>query len=148
MVHALNEIRGVLAPGGLLIDLRPLLDRWPVEVSWADGQAQAGRATDLAEPLADDNAADAAMAALTASGGFRRERGETFPFYFYWDTPKEMEAYLAEEWSDVIAVEEDVWSRLRSMWASASADARVRLQIKMWIARYRKEDAAHGPAKP
>jgi hypothetical protein len=148
MVHALDEIRGVLAPGGLLVDLRPLLDRWPVEVSWTNGHAPAGRATDLAEPLADDEAANAAMGALASSGAFQREREETFPLYYYWDTPKEMEAYIAEEWSDVIAVEEDAWNRLRSMWASASADARVRLQIKMWIARYRKEDGAHDLTKP
>ena len=32
MVHALEEIRRVLLPGGILIDLRPLADRWRVEV--------------------------------------------------------------------------------------------------------------------
>ena len=148
MVHALDEIRSVLAPDGLLVDLRPVLERWPVEVSWVNGHAQAGRATDLAEPLADDEAANAAMAAFASSGGFRREREETFPLFYYWDTPKEMEAYLAEEWSDVISIEPDVWNRLRSMWASASADAQVRLQVKMWIARYRKDDGGHGPDAP
>ena len=37
MVHALEEIHRTLRPGGLLIDLRPLLDRWPVEVAWQNG---------------------------------------------------------------------------------------------------------------
>jgi hypothetical protein len=139
MVHALHEISRVLAPGGLLIDLRPLLDRWPVEVSWAGGYQEAGRATDLAEPLADDAAANSAMTEFAASGGLRREREESFPLYYYWDTPKEMESYLAEQWSDVIAIEEAVWKNLRSVWAEASADARPRLQVKMFITRYRRE---------
>ncbi|HEY5268876.1 MAG TPA: hypothetical protein VII97_00945 [Anaerolineales bacterium] len=32
MVHALEEIQRVLAPGGTLLDLRPLADCWPVEI--------------------------------------------------------------------------------------------------------------------
>ena len=32
MVHALSEVRRVLSPDGILIDLRPLADNWPVEV--------------------------------------------------------------------------------------------------------------------
>ncbi len=139
MVHALSEVRRVLAPRGLLIDLRPLLDRWPAEVSW-DGSAQeAGRATDLAEPLADDTAANAAMDALITSGEFHRERQESFPIFYYWDTPKEMQQYIEEEWDDVITVEEAVWGNLRTMWASSGAEARVRMRVKMLITRYRKE---------
>ena len=33
MVHALAEIRRVLVSDGVLIDLRPLADQWPVEVA-------------------------------------------------------------------------------------------------------------------
>jgi hypothetical protein len=138
MVHALSEIRRVLVADGVLIDLRPLLDRWNLEVSWTGGYHEAGRATDLAEPRADDAAANAAIEEQTASGRFRLEAQESFPLFYYWDTPKEMEAYLAEEWSDVISVEGSVWRDLRSSWASAGADARVRIRMKMLISRLRK----------
>jgi len=137
MVHALNEIRGVLAPDGLLIDLRPLLDRWPVEVAWSDGYQEAGRATDLEEPRADDDAANVAMTHIAGTGGFARERQETFPVFYYWNTPKEMQEYIAENWDDVIRIDEPASTDLRSLWATANADARVRLRMKLLITRYR-----------
>lgn len=138
MVHALDEIEGALAPGGLLVDLRPLLDRWPVEVAWTGGSEEVGSATDLPEPLADDAAANSAMVGFATSGRWQREREGVFPLYYYWDTPKEMEGYIAEQWDDVITIEESVWKNLRSLWAGAAGDARPRLRMKMSITRYRK----------
>jgi hypothetical protein len=139
MVHALEEVERVLVPGGLLVDLRPLLDRWPVEVSWAGGSEEAGRATDLKEPLSDDAAANAAMEALASSGHLAREQQGSFPLFYYWDTPNEMRQYIEEEWSDVIEIEDAVWKDLGSLWAAAGAEARVRLRVKMLITRHRKQ---------
>ena len=138
MVHALKEIRRVLVPGGILIDLRPLLDGWPLEVASIGGDLEAGRSTDLPEPLEDDKAANAAMLEASRQGWFRREGGEVFPFYYYWDTPQEMQEYIDGTWDDVITVGNDVWDRLRSKWATANADARVRIRMKMSIASWRK----------
>src|SRR5512142_436245 len=140
MVHALDETGRVLASGGLLIDLRPVLDRWPAEVSRPGGYEQAGRATDLADPLSDDAAANSAMEALVSSRHFARERQDVFSLFYYWDTPKEMQEYIAEEWDDVIGMDDAVWKDLGSMWAGAGAEARVRLRLKMIITRYRKQD--------
>ncbi len=125
MVHALNEIRRALVPEGLLIDLRPRLDRWPVEVASGSDSREAGRATDLPGPLSDDEAADQAMAEASQNGWFLRERGQEFSFFYYWDTPKEMQEYIDETWDDVIRIEDEVWASLRSIWATANADARV-----------------------
>ncbi len=136
-MHALDEIRSVVAQGGILIDLRPLCERWPFEAAWSDGFAEAGRATDLPESLEADAAANAAMQAAENSGTLHRERRDVFPFFYYWNSPKEMQAYIEENWDDVISVESAVWSDLRSMWATANADARVRLRMKMLITRYR-----------
>jgi hypothetical protein len=140
MVHALNEIQRVLALAGTLVDLRPLLDQWPIEVSWTGGYQEVGRATDLSEPLEDDAAANAALANETRTGGFDRELDEVFPLFYYWDTPKEMQSYIEENWSDVVSVDEAVWSRLRTAWASANADAHVRLRMKLLITRYQKRN--------
>ena len=104
MVHALSEIHRVLAPDGILIDLRPLLDEWPLEVVTTSDRRKAGRAIDLAEPLSDDKAANQAVSEIEKRGWFVREREETFPFNYYWDTPKEMREYLDETWDDVIQI--------------------------------------------
>ena len=138
MVHALNEIQRVLVPDGILIDLRPLLDQWPLVVL-SSGQLQgAGRSTDLENPLADDKAANQAVAEIEKRGWFTREREEIFPFLYYWDTPKEMQEYLADSWGDVIEIDDETWNRLKSVWAVANADARVGIRLKMLITLWRK----------
>ncbi len=138
MVHALAETRRVLATDSILIDVRPLLDQWPIEVASQGGHIEAGRVTDLKEPLEDDAAANAAMQQAVSAATFTRELQQAVSFFYYWDTPKEMEAYLAENWSDVVEVHEDVWHSLRSSWASAGAEARVSLRMKLLLTRYRK----------
>jgi hypothetical protein len=140
MVHALNEIRRVLVKSGSLIDLRPVLDRWPIEVTSKSGNHEAGRATDLPEPVADDEAAERAMAEAEQLGWFMRERQEVFPFFYYWDTPKEMREYIDETWNDVIHIEDELWRQLGTSWATANADARVRIRLKMMITGLRKQD--------
>jgi hypothetical protein len=141
MVHALDEIRRVLMPDGILIDLRPVMDKWPIEVSSYSENREAGRVTDLPEPLADDEAADQAMMEASKLGWFLREDESLFSFFYYWDTPNEMQEYIEESWDDVIGVENELWTELRSVWATANADARVRMRMKMSIARWRKQNS-------
>jgi hypothetical protein len=138
MVHALDEIHRVLAPSGILIDLRPLLDRWQLEVVSTAGHQEAGRVNDLAEPLSDDRAANEAVTGIAKRGWFIKENEEIFPFFYYWDTPKEMQEYLTDTWSDVISVDEALWSRLRTVWATSNADARVCIRLKMLITKWKK----------
>ena len=47
MVHALDEIRRTIKPNGVLIDIRPVEENWPVEVNASTGYQVAGRLTDL-----------------------------------------------------------------------------------------------------
>jgi hypothetical protein len=138
MVHALSEIRRVLVNGGILIDLRPLLDSWPIEVTSHAGNHAAGRATDLSGPLSDDEAANQAVLEAGQRGWFLHEQSDLFSFFYYWDTPNEMQEYIDETWNDVIRIEEDQWNHLKSLWATADADARVRLSLKMMITILRK----------
>ncbi len=140
MVHALRETRRVLAANSVLIDIRPLLDQWPIEVASQARHIDAGRATDLKEPLEDDAAANAAMQDAVSAAMFARELQQAASFFYYWDTPKEMQSYIAENWSDVVEVHEDAWRSLRSSWASAGAEARVSLRMKLLFTRYRKRD--------
>ena len=138
MVHALSEIQRVLAPGGALIDLRPHADRWEVEVA-AGGQSQeVGRVTDLAEGFEDDQAADESMESAAAQNWFRRERHESFPFFYYWDSPNEMQEYVEQDWEGIVSIEDELWKKIRSTWATANAEARLRVRVKMLITCWKK----------
>ena len=139
MVHALEEIRRTLVLDGLLFDLRPLADRWPVELTSGLTFREIGRVTDLPTGLADDEAANSAFEESSRQGLFRREIECTFPFYCYWDTPEEMKAYIQENWADFIQLEENIYSSARSAWAAMGADRRVRVKLKMILTRWRKQ---------
>lgn len=136
MVHALDEIRRVLVPGGTLIDIRPLSDRWPIEVTATGGLEETGRVDDFAEPLNADRASNEAMNEVEARGWFKREQEEFFSFFYSWDTPSEMEEFVSDEWSDFVGLNEDAKMRTRSVWASANADARVRIKVRILITRW------------
>jgi hypothetical protein len=138
MVHALEEIRRVMNTDGLLIDLRPVLDRWPVEVAWKNEHREVGRLADLPEALADDEAANRAMDEAARRNWFRLERGERFSLFYSWDTAKEMEQFLREEWDGFVGLDEEVGRAAKSAWAVAEADARVRVRVGMLINRWRK----------
>ena len=141
MVHALDEIRRVLVRDGILIDLRPLVDDIPLEVVSASETRRAGLADQLPEDRANDEAASRSIAQAGAQDWFVKEREEFFPFNYYWDSPKEMQEYVEVEWSHSITIGEEAWRSVRSTWAVANADARVRIPLKMLIARWRKQGA-------
>ena len=138
MVHALGEIRRVLVKDGILIDLRPLLEHAPIEIVSASGTSLAGLVDQIPEDRASDIAADRAVANAEEHGWFVEEQETFFPFNYYWDSPKEAQEHIEEEWSNSVTVAEEVWRNVRSRWAVANADARVRIQWRMLIARWRK----------
>lgn len=140
MVHALKEIQRVLVPDGILIDLRPMLDRWQIQVASAREIRETGQVQDFPVGLADDEAANQAMAESEAKGWFVREHEEFFPFIYSWDTPNELTEWIEEEWQDFITVDDETQQSTRSAWAVADADARVRLKMKMLITRWRKQE--------
>src|SRR3989304_1799619 len=113
MVHALDEIRRTLKPNGLLIDLRPVEDHWSVEAAFK------------------------AMREVESRRWFIKEKEEEFAFFYYWDTPSEMKEFMEDEWQDFEKLEEAVFQKTKSLWASANADARVRVHVKMLITRWK-----------
>jgi len=139
MVHALQEIHRTLIPFGLLIDLRPLLDRWPVEVAWGQEHREVGRLSDLPEGLADDKAANRAMDKAARNGWFVLERAERFSLFYSWDTANDMEQFVQEEWDDFMILDEEVSRAAKSNWAIANADARVRVRASMIANLWKKQ---------
>lgn len=136
MVHALDEIRRVLVPDGILLDIRPLMDRWKIEVTSAREVRETGRVQDFPIGLADDEAANRAIARASESGWFSRDREKFFSYCYSWDTPGEMEEWIDTEWEDFVALEEESKQATRSAWALGDADSRVQLRVKILIARW------------
>ena len=138
MVHALGEIYRVLAPGGVLIDLRPIADRWSIEVFSARETRETGHVTDLPLGLEDDNAANEAMRNAESKGWFTRENETFFPLHYVWDTASDMEKWVDEEWTNFIGLGDEARRATRSAWALGDADTQVRIRVKMLIARLKK----------
>jgi len=137
MVHALSEIRRVLVPDGILIDLRPIADRWRVEAFSARETRETGSVTDLPSGVADDEAANQAMSNVEAQGWFLREREEFFPLHYVWDSASEMEKWVDEEWESFIALGDETRHATRSAWALGDADSQVRVRAKMLITKWK-----------
>ncbi|HSM71563.1 MAG TPA: hypothetical protein VK851_08475 [Anaerolineales bacterium] len=138
MVHALSEIHRTLVPDGILIDLRPMSEERRVEVFSARKTQEMGYATLLSRELDDNAAANQAMTTVESKGWFTREREENFPIHYVWDSPKEMEEWIDDEWEDFIELDEDLKQATRSAWALGDGDTHVRLRIKMLITRWIK----------
>jgi hypothetical protein len=137
MVHALNEIRRVLIDGGILLDLRPVLDNWHIEVASSRETRETGRVQDFPMGLADDEAANKAMAEAKSNGWFKRESEEFFPLYYSWDSASEIEEWIHEEWDEFIGLDDETKRVTRSAWAVGDADSRVRVRVKMLITRWK-----------
>lgn len=121
-----------------MLDLRPISGNWPVEVAARSGIAGCGRLADTEEGQQDDRAADGAIQEARRRGWFVLERQDEFPFWYYWDTPSEMKEFIETEWEDFEALDESVLRGVQAAWAVADADARVRVRLGMWIARWKK----------
>lgn len=137
MVHALSEIRRVLVPDGIMIDLRPVSGRWPLEVISISAVRGTGHVQDLDPCIRDDEAANRSMARAEQQRWFIREAEDFFPFTYSWDTPSEMEEWIDTEWSDSILFDDESKQATRSAWASADADARVQIKARMLITRWK-----------
>lgn len=137
MVHALSEIRRVLAPDGVLIDLRPFSDEWPIEVFSVRETRETGHVTPESLGVEDDTAASMAMSDVESRGWFRREDEIYFPIHYVWDTASEAEKWIDEEWEGNVSLGEEARRTTRSAWALGDADSQVRVKVKMLISRWK-----------
>ena len=123
-----------------MLDLRPVEDQWAVEVASSTEFKVAGYLVDMPVGIEDDAAAFRAMSEAESRGWYVKEREEEFAFFYYWNTPSEMKDFMEEEWEEFEKLEEDVYRKAKSLWASANADARLRVRVKMLITRWRREN--------
>ncbi|MDK1029575.1 MAG: hypothetical protein QGM50_05935 [Anaerolineae bacterium] len=138
MVHALNEIRRVLVPEGILIDLRPIQGNRLIEVVSIRKSQEVGTLEDFDVRLADLKAANAAIEEIKNRGWFVMEKGAEFGLHYYWDTPSEMKEFMDTEWENSRKLEDSVYQVAQSVWAASDGDARMRTRTRMLITRWKK----------
>ncbi|KXK14680.1 MAG: hypothetical protein UZ14_CFX002001105 [Chloroflexi bacterium OLB14] len=138
MVHALEEIYRVLKPNGMLIDLRPIEENWKAEVVTSTNYQTCGSLTALARGVADDEAANQAVGQVERRGLFIKEREEMFSYFYMWDTPSEMKEFMESEWEEFEKMEDDLYRKVGTAWATSNADANVRVRVHILISLWKK----------
>jgi hypothetical protein len=135
MVHALERIWEALRPGGLLVDVRPVAARWPLEIL-ADGQGiRAGRVDDSPN-VADDHAADTAIRTAVRRRFFRPIARATFPFDYVWDSVAEMSEYVTANWEGCAVLQPDLLERAYRLERGSHGEKRVRITMRMILRTY------------
>jgi hypothetical protein len=141
MVDALRETWRVLVPGGVLLDWRPLHQKWTLEVL-SGRQARVAGLMDDSPKLMDDLAADQTVAQVIGEGWFARERRHSFDYAWYWDSLSQMKRHLEEpaegEWHPPVRLPQAVSEQAQRLGEGCSEGPRVRVRFKMRMSRYRK----------
>ena len=97
MVHALEKIHQLLAPGGRLVDIHPLAQAPLIEIHARERITFSEPAPDY--PLADIEHAEQALAHVVREGLFAIEREGAFDFRTYAPSVAELVEYLKEQGS-------------------------------------------------
>ncbi len=137
MVHALKESWRVLAIGGIMIDVRPLSVPVPLEIVHAGGMDVAGTA-DLSPGLEYDLAADRSIETVLVEGLFSQSTSQNFDYVYYWNTFHGMLVDFKERWEGEIILSNDVFENARLLYRQKRPSARMRLPMRMKIAKYIK----------
>lgn len=138
MVHALEESWRVLAPGGQLVDIRPLTSNPPLEVIFNEEISIAGQVDDSVD-TPSDIAANEAVKEVVNRGIFLKQQEERFEFAYYWDKLEDMEAYIEDQWSDWVNLPQEVSVKARRLTKDFAGNVQYRVQVDMLISRYKKQ---------
>ncbi len=109
MVHALERVHRLIAPGGVLIDIHPLGDDPPLRVN-----GQRVGVVKETDDFVEYRQASAALSEVIERGLFAIERAATFVALTHADSLPELLAFLAEEWTDAV-LEDDLRWRIEAL---------------------------------
>jgi SAM-dependent methyltransferase len=145
MVHALEEIRRLLRPGGSLIDIHPVPESWVVEVHQGNRIlfAEPWRGPDYHDD--DVQQADDALAQTIKRRVFIQERDSEFDFLMYGSSVAELREFIAEAsahqdrpYDEAVAAREAALAaRVQAMMQAAGESAEVAHHDRVRIARLR-----------
>ncbi len=136
MVHALEIIRQLLKPDGLLVDIHPTDEPAMIDVRLHDRNTPAGWITE-SDDYVEYEWADEALKAAVDRGWYRLERRNTFEFVWHADRLGDLRAYLADEWKDAL-IDDVTAMRIEEMFRSPTRDKEILVREAIGIARYRR----------
>ncbi|MCP4361629.1 MAG: hypothetical protein GY796_26765 [Chloroflexi bacterium] len=123
MVHALKQIRQMLAPNGCLIDMHPIGKPAPITVRIGEERHLAGWIREESE-YEQYLLADEALQTAVAHNWYQQKADETFAFITYFDSLPDLEQYLAEEWKAAY-IESLVSMQIESLMRSPILDQEI-----------------------
>jgi len=135
MVHALEKIRRLLKPNGILIDIRPPPEPSAIDVRIGDRMHAAGWLNET-DDYGDYEAADTALAKVVDGGLFVVERRGEFELKTYADTLAELRDYVAEGWENA-SIDDVTTARIEEWMSTAERDKEILLRERVRIARLR-----------
>lgn len=135
MVHALEKIHRLLAPGGRLIDIHPSGQPPPIHVRVGSDSLCAGWLRETDDFVEYEQATDA-LHNVVRRGLFAWEERRTFAFTIYADSLDELHTYLAQEWQDAI-LDAQVSGRIADWLRVPTRDKELSLREIITLARLR-----------
>jgi hypothetical protein len=135
MVDALRDAKRVLRPGGVLIDVRPLIAPMAAEVVAGAGVVWTAT-VDSCGTREDIAAADAAVASALSRHWFACEKVLAFELEVYCDTAADLRAYAEERKLRDAAIP---YSELDERRRASGPAARLRCRRPWGLQSYRKQ---------
>jgi hypothetical protein len=139
MVHALKEAWRVLAPLGIMMDIRPLSIDTPLELIIGEVRELAG-IVDMSPDLKYDILADQAIETVNKEGIFIEKQVDYFDYVYYWKTFHGMMADFEERWKDEIIIPEEVINKAQQLYKESRPTGMLRLGMRMKSGKYEKRE--------
>ena len=135
MVHALEILHRLLAPGGLLIDIHPTSEPPPILVRTGEGEFFTGWLQETDNFIEYQQAGQALQQAVQQEW-FEIAETDEFPFSTQATALDELVAFLAVEWKDAVITPE-VAAAIESLFHKHPGKKEIIITEKISIARYR-----------
>lgn len=139
MVDALRDAWRTLSERGTLIDLRPRVAKYPLELVTADAAVPVGY-TDTTSRADDDTAADAAVAAALAHGWFTVRAQDTFDVEIVWDSVHDLERWAATRPNTRVSPSFEELEAIYRRAAGANGERRLRAVRRMILGSYARHE--------
>ena len=136
MVHALEILHRLIAPGGLLIDIHPTSEPPPILVRTGEGEFFAGWLQETDNFIEYRQAGQAIQQAVEQNWFALDEAGE-FDFSIHADGLNELTAYLAGEWKDAV-ITPNVSAAIESLYREHPGKKEIIITERIHIARFHR----------